>query len=179
MNILRNMQSSIALLGYLFFTSFGCKGSYVNEQQRHTTAAKKTMTAIATLEPKATNHRIDIHLTIRNTSARASLRVEKWQLFQPQLSLGSLVELTCEGKSVAYIGPMAKLAASKEADLLRMKPGATLTGNAEITNLFAFLDGKHVYQVSYDAFIKSVGDAGEDTGLLEIKSEPATFSFDK
>ncbi len=133
------------------------------------------MNATATMTPEILGHDIRIHVTVHNISDKTSLEIEKRQLFQSQSSLGSLIELTCEGKPVPFVGSMAKVRSATEADVVRLPPGASTTGDAEIGTLFAFPRGKHSYQISYHAFVSAVG---EDDKLLEVKSEPAHFTFE-
>ncbi len=134
------------------------------------------MNATATLIPEVANRQVNIYVSIRNTSDKISLGVEKRQIFQSELSLGSLVELTCEGKPVPYIGSMAKMTSAMDSEVIRVSPGNTVTGNADITNMFSFLAGKHSYQISYHAFL---GGIEEDASLVEVKSEPEIFIFEK
>lgn len=177
MSTLQKVRSNGLLSACHLLVLMGCTSGRISQTQNHATLAKKgtMMNATATITSEILKEHIHIHLILHNTSDQVSLEVEKRQLFQSELSLGSLVDLNCEGKPVPFIGSMAKVHSATGAGVIHLLPGASALGDADITKLFAFLPGKHSYQISYHAFVSVLG---EDDKLLEIKSEPAIFVFE-
>lgn len=132
------------------------------------------MNVSTTLEPRVQGGRVVVTLTLRNPSDGQSLEVEPRQLFQEEGSLGSLLEVSCDGKPVAYRGPMIKRAETLPEHMLMLEPGKEMTSHADITALFNFLPGQHTYTIQYEAYV--TGTKTKDT-LVKLYSSPEKFSF--
>ena len=133
------------------------------------------MPASVTLSVDVSSHRVLVYLAFENHSADQDFYLEKSKV--PEAPLRSdLFRIESEGKPVAYLGPMAKRRAPGPEDFVKLAPREELKKGADITDLYGFLPGSHDYTIQYCAFHS---DPHDPSRIVELKSEPVSFTFAK
>ena len=127
---------------------------------------------LAALTVQVADKKIIIYITIANPSGDHVLYLEKSKVVASPPNRTKLFRITCDGKEIPYIGPLAKRKPPTQHDFFTVAPGAEVKGSADITGLYAFLPGTHTYTIQYKTF---QGDPGSGSSLNEIDSGPATF----
>ncbi|MEY2875143.1 MAG: hypothetical protein RLZZ373_2514 [Pseudomonadota bacterium] len=87
-----------------------------------------------------------VRVTITNTNSRPVL-LHPWQLPSSQLD-GSLFQVTRDGQSVPYTGPLVKRNTPGPRDVLRLDAGASASYDVELTGAYG-LDRDGRYDITY------------------------------
>ncbi len=114
-------------------------------------SAKAPMSAVVSLsvdkESFAESDDVIVHVAITNPND-FPIRILKW--FTPLNGVErSLFTVTRNGEPVPYIGKMVKRAAPTEADYITLEPGASVTSDVNLAEVYALSVSDH-YQVAYD-----------------------------
>ena len=133
------------------------------------------MPLTATITSHVNGPDVSVHLVVSNESTSNVVHIEPRHLLQDEGSLGSILEIRSEGKSIPFLGRMAKARAVSPETMVAIPNGGHVTGDANITALFQFTPGRHVYQIQYEAFIPG---AAPGEPLIDIKSAPVTFTLE-
>ena len=78
-----------------------------------------------------------------------------------------------DGRPLAYTGKMVKRAALTAADYVPVAPGKELKSTIDITPSYAFLKGRHSYQIGYDG--PYLADVKQLDKPAESPARPITF----
>ncbi len=162
--------ASVSLTGCTSARGAGQRKSARNTPERKEGVSKSVETV---LEPRVENGKVTVVLSIRNPPSGEILQLEPRQLLRESDSVASMLELTCNGKPVSYRGKMEKSAATTSEQMILLKPGQDITGQADLTAQYDFLPGQHTYAVRYEAFAT---ESNKGT-LVALSSATKSFVF--
>ena len=101
------------------------------------------------IQVESRNGKVLVRLTIDNDSDR-TVYVPRTVASEKEL-FGALFELrdSSNGDPVDYVGPMVKRAPLGKDDYLAVKPHSRHRNTIDVTRAYAFMPGRHTYQLSY------------------------------
>ena len=119
--------------------------------------------------------RVVLHLTLSSPATASQIRLEPWHIFAPNSMFNDAdVVLRSEAQPVDYLGPVAKRKATDWNQLIPLSAGQTITGQQNVTSLYAWKPGTHTYSATYQAFVASSPDT-----WVTLQSQPVTFTLSR
>jgi hypothetical protein len=79
------------------------------------------------------------------------------------------------GKPVAYTGKMVKRGPLTASDYQQLLPGKVLTNTIDISGAYAFMPGRHNYNIGYTGPV--LGDIAQLGALREFGARPVSFIY--
>lgn len=106
-------------------------------------------TVSETVQVESRNGKVLVRLTVDNQSGR-TVYVPRTVASDKEL-FGNWFELrdSSNGDPLDYIGPTVKRAPLGKDDFLAVKPQSTHRNTIDITQAYAFMQGRHTYQLTY------------------------------
>ena len=78
------------------------------------------------------------------------------------------------GDPIDYVGPTVKRAPLGKADFVAVKPHSQLKNTIDITRAYAFMQGRHTYQLSYSG--SYVGDVKKIAETTPVEPDSVMFA---
>jgi hypothetical protein len=137
-------------------------------------AGGAVMNAVSeTVQVESRNGKVLVRLSFNNQSGR-TVYVPRSVASDTEL-FGNWFELrdSSNGDPIAYIGPTVKRAPLGKDDFLAVKPHTKRRNTIDITQAYAFMQGRHTYQLTY------AGHYVADLKMVEQTTpvEPASAMF--
>jgi hypothetical protein len=126
------------------------------------------------VQVESRNGRVLVRLTIDNDSDR-TVYVARAVASEKEL-FGAAFELrdSSNGDPIDYIGPMVKRAPLGKDDYLAVKPHSRHRNVIDITQAYAFMPGRHTYQLSYAG--NYLADVKQITQLTPVEPDSVLFT---
>ena len=124
------------------------------------------------IEVESVNGRALVHLTVFNYG-RQTIWIPR-EMAEGQELTGRRFDVRAfDGRPLDYTGKMVKRAALTAADYVPVAPGKELKSTIDITPSYAFLKGRHSYQIGYDG--PYLADVKQLDKPAESPARPLTF----
>jgi hypothetical protein len=138
-------------------------------------AAQQAMNGVSEkIQVDTRNGKVLVRVTIENKGER-TVYLPRALALDKQL-VGPLFEIrdSSNGDPIDYIGPMVKRAPLGPGDFVALKPHARLRNTIDITRDYAFMQGRHTYQLSYAGGYLT--DLNQLDQVTPVEVEPVLFS---
>jgi hypothetical protein len=126
------------------------------------------------VQVESRNGKVLVRLTIDNQSER-TVYVPRTVASDKEL-FGSWFEVrdSSNGDPIDYIGPTVKRAPLGKDDFLAVKPHSRHRNTIDITQAYAFMSGRHTYQLNYAG--NYLADVGRVDQLTPVEPDSAMFA---
>ncbi|MEW6372575.1 MAG: hypothetical protein AB1584_16695 [Pseudomonadota bacterium] len=124
------------------------------------------------IEVESVNGRALVHLTVYNYG-KQTIWIPREMAEEKELTGRRFDVRAFDGRPLDYTGKMVKRAALTAADYVPIAPGKEVRNTIDITPSYAFLKGRHSYQIGYDG--PYLADVKQLDKPAESPARPLTF----
>ncbi|MEO7576071.1 MAG: hypothetical protein ABIT83_00505 [Massilia sp.] len=127
------------------------------------------------LQVESRNGKVLVHLTFANHGDQVVYLPRSVASDSEAAGAWFEVRDSSNGDPLDYIGPMVKRAPPGKHDYVALKPHAVHRHTIDISKTYAFLQGRHTYELSYSG--SYLTDIARPEAAAEVQPEPVMFAF--